>query len=357
MSVSGATAGSSAANGLQITMGTIVPRSSEKAGGSASDNELSQLVGELTGDITGADGKLDTSTPLGKMLDDFVKKNLPDGLASQGDPAQSMTKKGVSQALSSMIQDVLGGDANSNSGDSGQGDLKSLILGALGKNKLDSLLTPNPAGDGSNFSTSGVDPQVLAEVGKFMDENPSEFPPPDQGASEGQVGGWTGELNANTAGDNYLNHDETAAVTKALGMLGQIMQQGKADPDDSSGQDPFPLGSVSSSSTAGQDGAVSGNQGNQGAQTTQGSLGQQMQEMQEMQAMQQMEQAFEQFEQAAQGAGSSQGSSDSGGTSSFDQLMSLLNQGGGKTHGSHHSSPLQASAQDASSKILNNLFG
>ncbi|OPA87519.1 hypothetical protein BFW87_24080 [Pseudomonas fluorescens] len=345
-------------------MGTVATNSSETS--STSDNELSQLVGELTGDITGPDGKLDTGTPLGKMLDDFVKNNLPDGLASQGDPAQSMTKKGVSQALTSMIQDVLGGGSNSNSSDSGQGDLKSLILGALGKSKLDSLLTPNPGRDGSNFSTSGVDPQILAQVGKFMDDNPDEFAPPDQGASEGQVGGWTGELNANVAGDNFLNHDENAAVTKALGMLGQIMQQGLASPEaSSSGQNSLPTGNVSSSSAGGQEGGASyfpvfGNQGNQGNQASQGSQGSQSalgQQMQEMQAMQQMEQAFEQFEQAAQGAGASQGSSNSGGTSSFDQLMSLLNQGGNSTHGSHHSSPLQASAQDTSSKILNNLFG
>lgn len=337
MSVSGATAGSSAANGLQFTMGTVAANSSETS--SASDNELSQLVGELTGDITGPDGKLDTSTPLGKMLDDFVKNNLPDGLASQGDPAQSMTKKGVSQALSSMIQDALGGDSS----DSGQGDLKSLILGALGKSKLDSLLTPNPARDGSNFSTSGIDPQILAQVGKFMDENSADFPPPDQGASEGQVGGWTGELDANVAGDDFLNHDENAAVTKALGMLGQIMQQGLASPEASSEQNALSNGN-----------GVTGSTGGQGAQTTQRALGQLMQEMQ---AMQQMEQSFEQFEQAAQGAGSSQDSSSTGGTSTFDQLMSLLNQAGSHTHGSHHLSQLQASAQYTSSRILNNLFG
>lgn len=337
MSVLGATAGSSAANGLQLTMGTVATNSSGTS--SASDNELSQLVGELTGDITGPDGKLDTGTPLGKMLDDFVKNNLPDGLASQGDPAQSMTKKGVSQALTSMIQDVLGGDSSN----SGQVDLKSLILGALGKSKLDSLLTPNPGRDGSNFSTSGVDPQILAQVGQFMDENPDEFPPPDQGASEGQVGGWTGELNANVAGDNFLNHDENAAVTKALGMLGQIMQQGLASPEASSGQNALPGGNGATGSTGGL-----------GTQTTQRALGQLMQEMQ---AMQQMEQSFEQFEQAAQGAGSSQDSSSTGGTSTFDQLMSFLNQGASHTHSSHHSFPLQASAQDTSSKILNNLFG
>ncbi|MCV4282467.1 harpin HrpZ family protein [Pseudomonas capsici] len=107
-----------------------------------------------------------------------------------------------------------GGSAASN-GASGGGlqELLAALLGSLGEEKLDNLLTPNtaPNAKSGQMSFNFEDKDVLKEISRFMDMHPEEFGKPD-----GKSKDWMGEL---SEGDNVMSKAESEQFQKAINMI------------------------------------------------------------------------------------------------------------------------------------------
>ncbi|WP_259645001.1 harpin HrpZ family protein [Pseudomonas cichorii] len=104
-------------------------------------------------------------------------------------------------------------------------DLLSSLLGSLGEEKLDNLLTPVSTGGGGGslgamlaasnkqgqMSFNFEDKDVLKEISRFMDMHPEEFGKPD-----GKSKDWMGEL---SEGDNVMSKPEAEQFQKAINMI------------------------------------------------------------------------------------------------------------------------------------------
>jgi hypothetical protein len=193
------------ANPLQgLHIGTVLPGA--QSSGSQGSQSLKDVIEKLAQSVT-KDGKLDTESPLGKM----VAKEMP----FAGTPlAGLLGGKGedIKGAVEKLLKDKLGDNfgAAAGQGLGGGGDLLSQALNGLGKASLDDLL--GKQGDGTKFSSDDM-PQ-LEKIADFMDQNPTQFPAPDSGS-------WKNELKE----DNFLDGAETDSFRAALDMLGSQMGQ------------------------------------------------------------------------------------------------------------------------------------
>ncbi|MBI6854915.1 DNA-binding protein [Pseudomonas lijiangensis] len=99
------------------------------------------------------------------------------------------------------------------SGGGGLQELLAALLGSLGEEKLDNLLTPNtaPNAKSGQMSFNFEDKDVLKEVSRFMDMHPEEFGKPD-----GKSKDWMGEL---SEGDNVMSKAEGEQFQKAINMI------------------------------------------------------------------------------------------------------------------------------------------
>ncbi|MFJ4143898.1 DNA-binding protein [Pseudomonas sp. NPDC089734] len=102
--------------------------------------------------------------------------------------------------------------SNSSSG-GGLQELLAALLGSLGEEKLDNLLTPNtsPNAKSGQMSFNFEDKDVLKEISRFMDMHPEEFGKPD-----GKSKDWMGEL---SEGDNVMSKAESEQFQKAINMI------------------------------------------------------------------------------------------------------------------------------------------
>ncbi|GFM53272.1 DNA-binding protein [Pseudomonas capsici] len=108
-----------------------------------------------------------------------------------------------------------GGSPAASNGASGGGlqELLAALLGSLGEEKLDNLLTPNtaPNAKSGQMSFNFEDKDVLKEISRFMDMHPEEFGKPD-----GKSKDWMGEL---SEGDNVMSKAESEQFQKAINMI------------------------------------------------------------------------------------------------------------------------------------------
>ncbi|GFM85755.1 hypothetical protein PSCICO_11540 [Pseudomonas cichorii] len=109
-----------------------------------------------------------------------------------------------------------GGSPAASGGAASGGGLQELLaalLGSLGEEKLDNLLTPNtaPNAKSGQMSFNFEDKDVLKEVSRFMDMHPEEFGKPD-----GKSKDWMGEL---SEGDNVMSKAEGEQFQKAINMI------------------------------------------------------------------------------------------------------------------------------------------
>jgi hypothetical protein len=193
-------------------------------GGTEQSSPLNEAIAKLAEQLT-LNGKLDESSPLGKM----VAEHMPfKGLLGTGEGQ-------VEKGLQNLIKDKLGENFGSGqsqskpqgaggsgsaagtggsagvSGGSGGGeeDLMTQLLKALVKSMLGNMLKPD--GKGSTFSDK--DQAMLSKIGEFMDKNPGQFGKPDSGS-------WKSELaKGGNEQDNFLDETETGKVQSALDML------------------------------------------------------------------------------------------------------------------------------------------
>ncbi|MBF7143249.1 MULTISPECIES: hypothetical protein [Pseudomonas] len=198
-------------------------------GGGQQLSSLQKAIRELASQLMTMDGKLDESSPLGKMV---ASKMPNEGLFGSGQ-AQ------VEKALQSLIKEKLGenfgsdqaqprtqgtsgtggtgGSAGVGGANGGEEDLMTQLLKALVKSMLGGMLKPDGKGN-SNFSEK--DQAMLSKIGEFMDQNPAKFPPPDSGSWKTELSKGGGEQ------DNLLNADETGQVQNALDMLSSQLDAG-----------------------------------------------------------------------------------------------------------------------------------
>ncbi|MDO7925211.1 DNA-binding protein [Pseudomonas sp. KFB-139] len=109
-----------------------------------------------------------------------------------------------------------GGSPAASGGAASGGGLQELLaalLGSLGEEKLDNLLTPNtaPNAKSGQMSFNFEDKDVLKEISRFMDMHPEEFGKPD-----GKSKDWMGEL---SEGDNVMSKAEGEQFQKAINMI------------------------------------------------------------------------------------------------------------------------------------------
>nr|BAV57383.1 harpin protein HrpZ [Pseudomonas syringae]BAV57387.1 harpin protein HrpZ [Pseudomonas syringae] len=195
---------------------------------STSSKELKDVIDQLVQALT-KNGKLDDTSPLGKML---AKSMAADGKSGGSiDDITAWLDKLIHEKLGDNFgasagmagnRDVGGGggggsDSGSGGGgvgggsDAGQSDLMNQVLSGLGKAVLNDLLKPSEDG-GTTFSKD--DMPLLEKVAQFMDDNKSQFPTRDGGS-------WSDELKE----DNGLDGQETAQFRSALDLIGQQLGQ------------------------------------------------------------------------------------------------------------------------------------
>ncbi|WP_438870169.1 hypothetical protein [Pseudomonas sp. L1(2025)] len=210
-------------NSAALHIGTVIPRDGtlQDLAGSKTPQALKGVVDQITNALTSS-GHLDTDTPLGKMVEQQLKKDNPFAALGIGQNADSVKK-----AVSDLIKNTLGNNfgASASAGMGGGQDLMSQVMKGLGKAALNQALTPE--GDGSTFSNA--DKPLLRKVADFMDQNKAAFGTPDSGS-------WRKELNE----DNYLNKDETSKFRAALEQISQQMDgsdgvSGSAAPQSTAG--------------------------------------------------------------------------------------------------------------------------
>ncbi|WP_407316469.1 hypothetical protein [Pseudomonas sp. nanlin1] len=219
--------------------------------GSERPQTMDQALDALVKSMTNDQGQVNSENPLVKMLGEFLEKMLASMLqqsgaggdaqaATQGSGAatvQDMSPEELKNALSGMLEQLMGGNAPSGNGfgESGQGggqDMLSQLLGALTQDKLNGLLQPNEQLGGADFDTADKD--LMQQVAQFMDQHPEEFGSPDN--ADGSTRSWTDEVNERTSSgpegkaDTYLDAGEAEAFAKAIEMLGQSAASGSAQP-------------------------------------------------------------------------------------------------------------------------------
>ncbi|RMT57042.1 Type III helper protein HrpZ1 [Pseudomonas coronafaciens pv. atropurpurea] len=194
---------------------------------STSSKELKDVIDQLVQALT-KNGKLDDTSPLGKMLaksmaadgksggsidditaglDKLIHEKLGDNFGASAGMAGNRDVGGGGGGGS---DSGLGGGVGGGSG-AGQSDLMNQVLSGLGKAVLNDLLKPSEDG-GTTFSKD--DMPLLEKVAQFMDDNKSQFPTTDGGS-------WSDELKE----DNGLDGQETAQFRSALDLIGQQLGQ------------------------------------------------------------------------------------------------------------------------------------
>lgn len=188
---------------------------------SESLNSMKGVVDKLSSSLMSG-GHLNTDSPLGKMVEQQLKKENPFMALAGGKGGE---ENAVKKALGDLIKDKLGSNfgasADAGIGGKGQGqggqDLMSKTLQGLGKSSLDNALTDK--GEGSTFSQA--DKPILQQVANFMDQNKAEFGAPDSGS-------WSKELDEGGGKDNFLDKGETSKFRAALEQISQQMGAGGA---------------------------------------------------------------------------------------------------------------------------------
>lgn len=188
---------------------------------SESLNSMKGVVDKLSSSLMSG-GHLNTDSPLGKMVEQQLKKENPFMALAGGKGGE---ENAVKKALGDLIKDKLGSNfgasADAGIGGKGQGqggqDLMSKTLQGLGKSSLDNALTDK--GDGSTFSQA--DKPILQQVANFMDQNKAQFGAPDSGS-------WSKELDEGGGKDNFLDKGETSKFRAALEQISQQMGAGGA---------------------------------------------------------------------------------------------------------------------------------
>ncbi|MGY2289750.1 hypothetical protein ACW9H6_07850 [Pseudomonas sp. SDO528_S397] len=247
-------------NTAALHIGTVIPRDASfgDMSGSNTPPALKDVVDKLTSSLMSG-GHLNADSPLGKMVEQQLKKENPLAALMGGQNADA-----IKSAVTNLIKDKLGnnfGAAASAGIGGGQGgqDLMSQVMQGLSKASLNDALTPK--GDGSTFSKA--DKPVLQQVADFMDQNKATFGAPDSGS-------WSKELDE----DNYLNKDETAKFRAALDQISQQMGSGSdaagvSAPQSTAGG----LGSSDATGGAGDAGDDSSDVDDNQGPTTAGGLG------------------------------------------------------------------------------------
>lgn len=209
-------------SGLQLS--PMVPTESTQGAGQSKD--LKALIAALVEMLTKGTGKLDHSSPLGKA----IAEQMP-----MKDALNTSSKHQIEQGLEALIKKLLGenpsagqaagagkgtgageggvgGAGGAESAGGGLEDLLTQLIQALLKSQLSSALKPNQEKGGSDIAKGSED--LMSQIGKFMDANPSQFPAPDSGS-------WAEELTnqGGTESDSHLDGDEAALVNQAIGML------------------------------------------------------------------------------------------------------------------------------------------
>ncbi|MGY2183705.1 hypothetical protein [Pseudomonas agarici] len=192
-------------------VGTVIP-SASTSGASDSPRTLKEVIEKLA-DALMAGGHLSTDSPLGKMIEQQLKKNN-----SLMELTGNNDVDAVKKALGEVIQDKLGGKAGAAADASmavGQGglDLLSQVMHGLSKAILNHALTDK--GDGSTFASA--DKPILQQIADYMDKNKAVFGAPNSGS-------WSKELDE----DNYLDKGETAKFKAALEQVSQLFGAGDA---------------------------------------------------------------------------------------------------------------------------------
>lgn len=205
----------SGANAL-LKMGGAIPASVTSVA-SESINSMKGVVDKLSSSLMSG-GHLNTDSPLGKMVEQQLKKENPFMALAGGKGGE---ENAVKKALGDLIKDKLGSNfgasADAGIGGKGQGgqDLMSQTLQGLGKSSLDNALKDK--GDGSTFDKA--DKPILQQVANFMDQNKAEFGAPDSGS-------WSKELDEGGGKDNFLDKGETSKFRAALEQISQQMGAG-----------------------------------------------------------------------------------------------------------------------------------
>lgn len=185
----------------------LTGQTSTAGGGNQS---VKDVVDKLAQSVT-KDGKLDTDSPLGKM----VSKEMPQTIAGYGGRDNTEAIRG---AVEKLVKDKLGDNFGAAEGmglggGAGRPDLMTQALSGLGKASLDDVLQPAKGKDGCT-TFSDTDKPTMQKVAEFMDQNPAKFPPPDSGS-------WKKEISE----DKLLNKNETASFRAAMDLVGRQLEQ------------------------------------------------------------------------------------------------------------------------------------
>ncbi|OEC32658.1 HrpZ protein [Pseudomonas cuatrocienegasensis] len=153
-----------------------------------------------------------------KGLEGLINEFLSGGSTGQNTSGTSGTSGlGAGNTRASHSTANCGGAPAASGGTSSGGgalqELLAALLGSLGEEKLDNLLTPNTAANAKSgqMSFNFEDKDVLKEVSRFMDMHPEEFGKPD-----GKSKDWMGEL---SEGDNVMSKAEGEQFQKAINMI------------------------------------------------------------------------------------------------------------------------------------------
>lgn len=203
-----------------LKMGGAVPATLTSVA-SESLNSMKGVIDKLSSSLMSG-GHLNTDSPLGKMVEQQLKKENPFmALAGGKGGEESAVKKALGDLIKDKLGSNFGASADAGIGGKGQGqggqDLMSQTLQGLGKSSLDNALTDK--GDGSTFSQA--DKPILQQVANFMDQNKAEFGAPDSGS-------WSKELDEGGGKDNFLDKGETSKFRAALEQISQQMGAGGA---------------------------------------------------------------------------------------------------------------------------------
>ncbi|NWA02079.1 hypothetical protein [Pseudomonas gingeri] len=190
-------------------IGTVIP-SASTSDASASPQTLKGVIEKLSNALMSG-GHLSTDSPLGKMVEQQLKKDNPLA-ALTGNSDIGAVKKALGEVIKDKLGSNFGAAADAGiGGGKGGPDLLSQVMRGLGKASLDHALTDK--GDGSTFSSA--DKPILQQVADYMDKNKAVFGAPDSGS-------WSKELDE----DNYLDKGETAKFRAALDQISQKLDGG-----------------------------------------------------------------------------------------------------------------------------------
>lgn len=179
------------------------------------DAALDALIKSMTSD----QGKVNGDNPLVKLLGDYLRQSGSGGSQGAGPNVQDMSADQLKNALSDMLERILGSAARGNGLGGGGEDVLSSLLGGLAQHRLTNMLQPSGDG-GATFSLEDKD--LMKEVGQFMDQHPETFGSPDN--ANGTTRSWSDEAGE----DNTLNGAEAGAVQQAIQMIAHSAGNGSA---------------------------------------------------------------------------------------------------------------------------------